>query len=193
MASIEASPPPKEASTSTVPDEKTTSSGRSAKTGPRCGLAAVRARRSTTGAMSSTEPMVTASLVTGASSGTWSSSCSEPDPQRFCGARPPSTTSGEPLKWAVVVAEIPLVMPGPAVSATTPGRRVSFAIPSAAKVAVCSWRVSISRMAVSPRAAASSNGKMCPPESVNNSSTPKRRQRGQCQLAAVTLELAGLG
>ena len=41
-----------------------------------------------------------------ATTGTWSNSCSEPAPQRACGARPPSTTNGEPLKWAVVIALI---------------------------------------------------------------------------------------
>ena len=45
--------------------------------------------------MSSTAATVRASLVTGASRGTWSSSCSEPDPQRACGARPPRTTTAE--------------------------------------------------------------------------------------------------
>ena len=40
---------------------------------------------------------VTADLVIDATTGTWSSSCSEPAPQRSSGARPPSTTSGEPL------------------------------------------------------------------------------------------------
>ena len=59
--------------------------------------------------------------------GTWSSSCSDPEPQRRCGARPPSTTSGDPLNHAEVTADTPLVMPGPAVSAATPGRRVNLA------------------------------------------------------------------
>jgi hypothetical protein len=35
-----------------------------------------------------------------------------------------------------------LVTPGPAVSAQTPGWRVTFAQPSAANAADCSWRVS---------------------------------------------------
>ena len=89
--------------------------------------------------------IVPALFVTLATIGTWSSSCRLPDPQRRCGARPPSTTTGEPLKCADVMALTPLVMPGPAVSAATPGRRVSLAHPSAANVAVCSWRVSITR------------------------------------------------
>ena len=41
---------------------------------------------------------------------------------------------------------MPLVTPGPAVSAHTPTERVTFAQPSAANVAVCSWRTSISSM-----------------------------------------------
>ena len=70
---------------------------------------------------------VAADLVIEARIGTWSSSCSDPAPHRRCGARPPSTTSGEPLNHADVTAETPLVIPGPAVSAATPGRRVSLA------------------------------------------------------------------
>ncbi len=97
---------------------------------------------------------VAACLVMGASTGTWSNSWSEPAPQRACGARPPSTTRGDPLNIAVVTAEMPLVTPGPAVSTATPGRRVSLATPSAAKVAVCSWRTS--RMRTSPAFTAAS-------------------------------------
>ena len=37
---------------------------------------------------------------------------------------------------------MPLVTPGPAVSAHTPGSRVTLAQPSAANAAVCSWRTS---------------------------------------------------
>ena len=59
--------------------------------------------------------------VMGAMIGTWSSSWREPAPQRPCGARPASTTRGDPLKCAVVVALTPLVTPGPAVSTATPG------------------------------------------------------------------------
>ncbi len=81
---------------------------------------------------------VVACLVIDARIGTWSSSCNEPAPQRPCGARPPSTTTGEPLNHADVTADTPLVTPGPAVSAATPGRRVSLAYASAANVADCS-------------------------------------------------------
>ena len=52
---------------------------------------------------------------------------SDPEPQRSSGARPPSTTTGAPLKNAEVIAETPFVTPGPAVSAARPGRRVSLA------------------------------------------------------------------
>ena len=82
--------------------------------------------------------IVVACLVIDARIGTWSSSCNEPAPQRPCGARPPSTTTGEPLNHADVTADTPLVTPGPAVSAATPGRRVSLAYASAANVADCS-------------------------------------------------------
>ena len=121
-------------------------------------------------------PAVAASItvadrfVIGASTGTWSNSCSDPAPQRVAGARPPSTTSGEPLNRAEVTAEMPLVTPGPAVSAATPGLRVSFAYASAAKTADCSWRVSTTRMPTSR--APSYSGQMCPPFSVNITSTP---------------------
>ena len=70
---------------------------------------------------------VAADLVIDCRIGTWSSSCNDPAPQRPCGARPPSTTSGEPLNHADVTADTPLVIPGPAVSAAMPGRRVSLA------------------------------------------------------------------
>ena len=85
---------------------------------------------------------VAASFVTDATSGRWSISCSDPCPQRAAGARPPSTSIGEWLKCAEAIALIPFVTPGPAVSAATPGRRVTFAQPSAANAAVCSWRTS---------------------------------------------------
>ena len=89
---------------------------------------------------------VAANRVSGATNGTWSISCSDPCPHRSAGARPPSTTSGDWFCWAAAIALIPLVTPGPAVSAATPGTRVTLDHPSAAKAAVCSWRVSINRM-----------------------------------------------
>ena len=60
----------------------------------------------------------------------------------MAGARPPSTSSGELFFSAEPSALMPLVTPGPAVSAQTPGVRVAFAHPSAANAADCSWRVS---------------------------------------------------
>lgn len=86
------------------------------------------------------------SLVIGPSSGGWSISCSAPLPQRDWGARPPMTTTGEPLKWAVAMPLTPLVMPGPAVSTASPGLLVSLAVASAANTALCSWRTSRMRM-----------------------------------------------
>ncbi len=85
---------------------------------------------------------VAASLASGRTNGTWSISCSEPCPQRSAGARPPSTTIGEWFACAEAIALIPFVTPGPAVSAHTPGSRVTFAQPSAANAAVDSWRTS---------------------------------------------------
>jgi len=96
--------------------------------------------------ISSVLPAVAASLVTGRTNGTWSISCSEPCPQRICGARPPSTSIGELFCCAEAMALMPFVTPGPAVSAATPGWRVTFAQPSAAKAAVDSWRTSMRSM-----------------------------------------------
>ena len=104
-----------------------TSSGKSRNTGPRCGVTAARAASCTCLAASSALNTVPADLVIEATMGTWSSSCSDPAPHRRCGARPPSTTRGVPLKWADVIAEIPFVTPGPAVSTARPGVRVSLA------------------------------------------------------------------
>ena len=97
---------------------------------------------STAPAISSTRCTVRADLVTDARIGGWSSSCRLPMPQRFAGARPPTTTSGEPLNCAWVTALTPLVTPGPAVSTASPGTRVSLPTASAANTAVCSCRTS---------------------------------------------------
>ena len=89
---------------------------------------------------------VAADLTSGETKGRWSISCSEPAPQRSSGARPPNTQTGDPFAWAPAIALMPLVTPGPAVSAATPTSRVAFANPSAANAADCSWRTSISSM-----------------------------------------------
>ena len=65
---------------------------------------------------------------------------------------------------------MPLVTPGPAVSAATPGWRVAFAHPSAANAADCSWRVST--MSIPSSRQPSKIEKMWPPESVNSFVTP---------------------
>ncbi len=124
--------------TSTSPEPNTTSSGTSRNTGPRCALAASAAAAATSVYAPSTEVTVAARFVIDASTGRWSNSWSAPRPHPSCAARPPMTTSGEPLNHAVVTALTPLVTPGPAVRAASAGRRVSFASPSAANVAVCS-------------------------------------------------------
>ena len=101
---------------------------------------------STSPGISAVVSAVRASFVSGATNGTWSISWSEPIPQRPAGARPPSASIGEPFIWADASALIPLVTPGPAVRAHTPGSRVAFAQPSAAKAADCSWRTSTMSM-----------------------------------------------
>ncbi len=87
-----------------------------------------------------------ASLTSGRTNGTWSTSCSEPWPQRIAGARPPSTSIGEWFCCAEPSALMPFVTPGPAVSAHTPGSRVTLAQPSAANAAADSWRTSTRSM-----------------------------------------------
>ena len=124
----------------------TTSSGKSRNTGPLYGRPATANASSTSPGISGVAPAVAASLTIGRTNGTWSISCSDPCPQRNAGARPPSTIIGEWFCLALAIALIPLVTPGPAVSAATPGWRVTFAHPSAANAAVASWRVSTMSM-----------------------------------------------
>ncbi len=100
---------------------KTTSSGKSTKAGPGCGSSAVRSASSMSPGISDVACAVTADFVRGATKGTWSTSWREPWPQRMAGARPPSTTSGDPFCWAEPSALMPFVTPGPAVRAATPG------------------------------------------------------------------------
>ena len=112
------------------------------KVGPDGGVSDALSASSISPGISSVVAAVRASFVTGATKGTWSISCSEPIPQRSAGARPPSASNGDPFICAEAIALIPLVTPGPAVSAQTPGSRVAFAHPSAANAADCSWRTS---------------------------------------------------
>ncbi len=77
---------------------------------------------------------------------------------------------GEWLACAPAIALIPLVMPGPAVSAQTPIPRVAFAKPSAANAAVCSWRTST--IPIPSVLQPSYMEKMWPPESVKSLLTP---------------------
>ncbi len=69
----------------------------------------------------SADGAVAANRVNGDTNGTWSISCSEPMPHRPAGARPPRISSGDEFCWAAAMALMPLVTPGPAVSAATPG------------------------------------------------------------------------
>ena len=124
----------------------TWSSGKSRNAGPECGRRIASHASSSSPGISAVEPAVAASLTSGRTNGTWSISCSEPWPQRHAGARPPSTSIGERFCSAEAIALIPLVTPGPAVSAATPGSRVTFAQPSAANAAEDSWRTSTMSM-----------------------------------------------
>ena len=154
---------------------KNSSIGTSTKTGPRCEEPARVNASSRPGATSAAVCRVRADFVTEARIGGWSSSCSDPEPHRLAGARPPTTTSGDPLNWAWVMALTPFVTPGPAVSTARPGERVSLPMASAAKVAVCSCRTSISRIGGSAVTAPSYIGNTWAPESVNIVSTPCAR------------------
>ena len=109
-----------------------------------------------------------------------------PLPQRLAGARPPTTTIGEPANCACAIAEIPLVTPGPAVRTASPGTRVSLPVASAANAAVCSWRTSSRRIGGSALTAPSYIGKTWAPDSVNMVSTPWARATETAELAAVT-------
>ena len=61
---------------------KKTSIGISTKVGPRCGVRAVPKAASMVAPISDASWTVVADFVTGATRGTWSSSCRAPDPQR---------------------------------------------------------------------------------------------------------------
>ena len=158
-----------------VPWLKNSSIGTSTNTGPRCEDPAAVKASCMPAATSAAVGIVRASLAIGAMIGGWSSSCRLPLPQRFCGARPPTTTIGDPANCAWAIALIPLVTPGPAVSTASPGRRVSLPVASAANVAVCSCRTSSSRIGGSALTAPSYIGKTCAPDSVNIVSTPCAR------------------
>src|SRR5262249_61821712 len=84
-------------------------------------------------------------------------------PSRASGARPARTTSGVPLKCAVVTALTPLVTPGPAVITARPEVRVSRAVASAAKTAVCSCRTSMMGIGGGGRGAPAEEGDTGPP------------------------------
>ncbi len=124
----------------------TTSSGKSRNTGPVGWLIARSIAAATALGISAGSLTVPALLTSGLTKGKWSISWRLPEPQRISGARPPRTTRGERLNLAPAIALIPLVTPGPAVSAQTPTSRVAFAQPSAAQAAEASWRVSMTLM-----------------------------------------------
>ena len=154
---------------------KNSSIGTSTKTGPRCEEPASRKASSKPVVTPSAVGIVRALLVIEATIGGWSSSWRLPLPQRFCGARPPTTTMGDPANCAWAMALMPFVTPGPAVSTASPGTRVSFPVASAANAAVCSWRTSRIRIGGSAFTAPSYIGKTWAPDSVNRVSTPCAR------------------
>ena len=80
---------------------------------------------------------------------TWSISCRLPISRKAFGPWPPSTIIGMPPRQAWATAVTTSVMPGPAVTAQTPTLPVARAQPSAAWPALCSWRVSTTRMPTS--------------------------------------------
>ena len=157
------------------PELKNSSIGMSTYTGPRCEERATVKASSKPAATSAAVWSVRACLATGETIGRWSISCSAPLPQRLAGARPPTTTIGEPANCACAMAEIPLVTPGPAVRTASPGTRVSLPVASAANAAVCSCRTSSRRIGGSALTAPSYIGKTCAPDRVNIVSTPCAR------------------
>ena len=116
--------PDRRESTARVPRPTTGRTRRGGSRGRPGRDAAVAARRAASNTIAPAfagSVTVAADLVIDDRIGTWSSSCNDPAPQRPCGARPPSTTTGDPLNHADVTAETPFVIPGPAVSAASPG------------------------------------------------------------------------
>ena len=161
--------------TEPVPTLKNSSIGTSTYVGPRWDDRAAVNASWKPAATSLAVISVAACLVTGPTIGRWSISWRAPVPQRLLGARPPTTTIGEPANWAWAIALTPLVTPGPAVSTARPGTRVSLPVASAANAAVCSWRTSSSRIgrpSSSAFTAPSYIGKTWAPDSVNMVSTP---------------------
>lgn len=146
------------------------STGHSRNTGPGTPEAASAMPSASAGARSRTRRRRKKRLTCGVTSGRWSISCSAPRPCSAVGAAPPSSSSGDCASCAFFSAVIVFVMPGPAVTAATPGRPASRACASAAKTAVASSRVSTMRM---PRALAAARiGEMWPPHNVKIASTP---------------------
>ena len=173
---------------------KNSSIGTSTNTGPRWDEPAALKASCMPSATSPAVGIVRASFDTGARIGGWSSSWRLPIPHRLSGARPPTTTIGEPANRACATALTPLVTPGPAVSTASPGVRVSFPVASAANAAVCSWRTSTSRIGGSALTAPSYIGNTWAPDSVNIASTPCARATAtaNCPACPVTAsELVG--
>ncbi len=156
-------------------------------TGPGTPDCASAKASATAGPRSRTRRIFRKRLTCGSTSGRWSMSCSAPRPCSAVGAAPPISTTGDCASCAFFSAVMVLVMPGPAVTAATPGRPDSRALASAAKTAVTSSRTSTTRM---PRALdALRIGEMWPPHSVKTSRHAVGLQRLGDAVAAVALRL----
>ena len=172
---------------------KNSSIGTSTKTGPRWGDPAVVNASWNPSSTASAVWTVRADFEIELRIGGWSSSWRLPLPQRLAGARPPTTTIGEPANCAWAIALTPLVTPGPAVSTASPGTRVSLPVASAANAAVCSWRTSTSRIGGSAFTAPSYIGKTWAPERVNIVSTPWARATATASSPGVAAQLRAVG
>ena len=97
------------------------STGHSMNTGPGTPDCASAKASSTAGPRSRTRLILKKRLTCGATSGRWSMSCSAPRPCSAVGAAPPISITGDCASCAFFSAVMVLVMPGPAVTAATPG------------------------------------------------------------------------
>ena len=146
------------------------STGHSMNTGPGTPAQATANASSTAGPRSRTRRIFLNSLTCGLTSGRWSISCNAPRPCNAVGAAPPIRITGDCASCAFFSAVMVLVMPGPAVTAATPGTPESRAVASAANTAVASSRTSTIRI---PRALdAVRIGEIWPPQSVKMVRTP---------------------
>ena len=94
-------------------------------------------------AIASVSFAVSADLTSGETKGRWSISCSEPEPQRISGARPPSTQIGELFAWAAGDRAHPVGHPRPGGQRRDRRARGSPSrTPRRQRRRICSWRTS---------------------------------------------------